>query len=302
MAVDIFFILVFVILIILAIKSFFRRFPIPILPMLLFPSNAHSIKELLLFFITNKETRTRLCITLGVLLVIRILAFIPTPGINQEAFSSLFQDTNNIIFGSFTRFSIASLGIMPFISACFLIQLLSVVIPPLKKATFGDEEGRRKIVRYTLFLTVGLALVQSYGMSTWLENTMGHQGTSLVTMQGVPFRIITMATLTATVFLYLFLADLINKYGIGNGIALMIVTGAILGVFPWIYQGYNSYGEIGIVRVFGIILLVVGSLYVAFFFTSREKKIVLKDKKTNREITIPLRVSWVAKGPLFFTL
>ena len=299
MAVDIFFILVFVILIILAIKSFFRRFPIPILPMLLFPSNAHSIKELLLFFITNKETRTRLCITLGVLLVIRILAFIPTPGINQEAFSSLFQDTNNIIFGSFTRFSIASLGIMPFISACFLIQLLSVVIPPLKKATFGDEEGRRKIVRYTLFLTVGLALVQSYGMSTWLENTMGHQGTSLVTMQGVPFRIITMATLTATVFLYLFLADLINKYGIGNGIALMIVTGAILGVFPWIYQGYNSYGEIGIVRVFGIILLVVGSLYVAFFFTSREKKIVLKDKKTNREITIPLRVSWVAKGPLF---
>ena len=250
-------VLVVVLLIRLAIKRFIRRFPVFIPPTFLSPGKARSIKELLLFLITNRETRIRLCITLGVLIVIRILAFIPVPGINQEAFAALFQDTQSILSSAFARISIVSLGLIPFFSACLLIQLLSVVIPPLKKVTFGDEEGRRKIVHYTCLLTVGLALVQSYGISVWLEKIMSPQGTSIVVMQGVLFRIVTMATLTATVFLFLFLADIINKYGIGNGIAMIVVSGTVLGLLSWVYQGYTFYTEDGI----GILkaLIIIGS-------------------------------------------
>jgi len=292
-------VIVILLVIRLAIKKFIQRFPALILPTFLSPSNTHSIKELLRFLVSNTETRKRLFITLGVFVVVRILVFIPTPGINQEAFASLFQDTNNIIFGAFTRLSIASLGIMPFISACLLIQLLSVVIPHFKRATFGDEEGRRKIVRYTCLLAVGLALFQSYGMSIWLENTTSPQGMSLVTMQSVPFRIVTMVTLTATVFLYLFLADIINKYGIGNGVAMIVISGTVLGLFSWLYKNYTFYteGGIGIVKALIIIMLVIGFLYVAFIVTSREKRIELKNRKTKKEISIPLRISWVADAP-----
>ncbi len=292
-------VIVIVLLVRLAGKQSIQRFPALIPSTFLSPSNTHSIKELLLFLITNEETRKRLFVTLGVFVVVRILVLIPVPGINQEAFGSLFLDKNNILFGAFTRLSIASLGIMPFISACLLIQLLSAIIPHFKRATFGDEEGRRKIVRYTCLLAVGLALLQSYGMSIWLENTVSPQGMSLVTMQSVPFRIITMVTLTATVFLYLFLADIINKYGIGNGVAMIVVSGTVLGLFSWIYEGYGLYtaSGIGIVKALIIIILVLGFLYVAFIVTSREKKIELREKKTKREISIPLRISWVADAP-----
>lgn len=297
-------VIVIVLLVRLVIKRFIRRFPVPFSPTFLSPSNTRSITELFLFLVTNRETRMRLFITLGVLIVFRIMVLIPSPGINQEALAAMFQGahSNSLISGSFARFSIVSLGLMPFFSACLLIQLLSVLIPPLKKATFGDEEGRRKILRYTCLLTVGLALVQSYGMSTWLENTMSPQGTSLVTMQGISFRIVTMATLTASVVFLLWLADMINKYGIGNGIAMIFVSGTVLGLFSWVYQHYTFYkGGIGIVKALIIILLVLGFLYVAFIVTSRAKKIELRDRKTKREISIPLRISWVADAPSSLT-
>ena len=294
-------VIVIVLLIRLALKRFIQRFPVPFSPTFLSPSNTRSITELLFFLVTNRETRMRLFITLGVLIVFRIMVLIPSPGINQEALAAMFQGahSNSLISGSFARFSIVSLGLIPFFSACLLIQLLSVVIPSLKKATFGDEEGRRKIVRYTFFLTVGLALVQSYGMSTWLENTMSPQGTSLVTMQGISFRIVTMVTLTASVIFLLWLADIINNYGIGNGIAMIFVSGTVLGLFSWVYQHFTFYteGGIGIVKTLVVIMLVMGSLYVAFFFTSRAKRIELKNRKTKKEISIPLRISWVADAP-----
>jgi preprotein translocase subunit SecY len=286
---DLLFLIVFIYLIVLVIKKFSRWFPTSVFTTFLSPSNTHSIKELLRFLVTNNETRKRMFITLGVLIAVKIISYVPLPGVDVKSFGISIPG----------RFSIVSLGIMPFISACLLIQLLSAVIPHFKRTTFGDEHGRRKIVWYTCIMTVGLALVQSYGISSWLENTTGPEGVSLVTMQGVPFRIITMMTLTASVFLFLFLADIINKYGIGHGIALMVVSGILLGAVPWVKQCYNLYtdGEIGILRVLVIIVLVVGSLYAAFYFTNREKKIQLKDKRTKQEITIPLRVSWVANAP-----
>ena len=234
-----------------------------------------------------------------VLVFIKILAFIPTPGINQEAFAAMFQDTHSILYISFARLSIASLGIMPFFGACILIQLLSVVIPHLKRATFGDEEGRRKILRYTCLLTVGLALVQSYGISLWLENTMSPQGMSIVVMQGVLFRIVTMVTLTATALLFLLLADIINKYGIGNGIAMIIISAALMGLLASVFKYLNLYidGQVGLFGISVIIVILMITLYLAFFFTSREKQIELENKKNKQEITIPLRISWVAKGP-----
>jgi len=294
--------IVIVFLISISFKRFFKRFPPPIQPGLLSPSSLHSIKELLLFLVTNRETQRRLFITVGVLIVFRLLAYIPLPGINQEALTALFHgaDSNSPIIGSSLRFSIISLGVMPFLSACLLIQLLSAVIPHLHSATFGDEKGRYKIVQYTYILTIGLALVQSFGLSLGLEN-MGDA--SIVTMQRVPFRIVATVTLTAACFLLLFLADIINKYGIGNGIAMLVISGVLMGVLKLVYQFCHLFieRETGIFTAVLILTIIIGSLYLAFFFTSRERKIVIRGKKVQREITIPLRLSWVANAPLMLS-
>ncbi len=286
--------IVIVFLIGISFKRFFNRFPLSIPPRLLSPSSLNPIKELLLFLVTNRETQRRLLITVGVLIVSRLLAYIPLPGINQGAFTAFFSgflDRSGLL----ARFSILSLGIMPFFSSCLLIQLLSVVVPHLRRATFGGEEGRYKIVRYTYLLTIGLALVHSYGISVWLDS-----GANIVTMPNVLFRVVATMTLTAACFLLLFLADIINKYGIGNGIAMLVISGLLQWVWTEIkrywYLLHENMIESSIVVL--IIAIIIGSLLLAFFFTSRERKIFIKGKRGQGEFTIPLRISWVADGPL----
>lgn len=294
--------IVIVFLIGISFKRFFKRFQPPIQPGLLSPSSLHSIKELLLFLVTNRETQRRLFITVGVLIVFRLLAYIPLPGTNQKAFTAFFHGLAGTldIDGLFARFSIISLGIMPFLSSCLLIQLLSVVISPLRRATFGGEEERYKIVRYTYLLTMGLALVQSYWMSVWLDTI---SGVNIVTMPSVAFRIVATVTLTAACFLLLFLADIINKYGIGNGIAILFISGLFMGLLRQGYQYRHLILEdkTGFFIAVLILVVIIGSLYLAFFFTSRERKIDVKAKRAKKEFTIPLRVSWVADAPLLLS-
>jgi preprotein translocase subunit SecY len=289
--------LVIVFVIGISFKRFFNRFPLPIPPGLLSPSSLHPIKELLLLLVTNRETQKRLFITVGVLIVFRLLAYIPLPGVDQKALAAFFHSAAGILDSgaSSPRFSILSLGIMPFLSSCILLQLLSAVIPPLHRATFGGEKGRYKVVRYTYLFTLGLALVQAYGISVWLDTI---SGVHVATMPSVPFRIVATATLTAACFLLLFLADIVNNYGIGNGIAMLVISGFLLWGLKEIQRCWYLLHEnmIGTPIVVLIAAIIIGSLYLAFFFTSRERKIVIGGKRGQKDFTIPLRPSWVADG------
>jgi preprotein translocase subunit SecY len=180
------------------------------------------------------ELRQRLLFVLGALVVFRIGTYIPTPGINPVALQQLFEGTENSIFGFFdmfsggalSRFSIFALGIMPYISASIIMQLMSHVIPSLEQLRKEGESGRRKITQYTRYGTVILATVQAFSIAIALENMEG----SVVIHTGWQFRFMTVVTLvTGTMFL-MWLGEQITERGLGNGISILIFAGIVAGL------------------------------------------------------------------------
>src|SRR6185312_11745334 len=151
------------------------------------------------------DLRKRVLFTLGLLAVYRVGGHIPTPGINPEALAALVDQAKNTMFGLYDMFSgknlsqmtIFALGIMPYISSSIILQLLTVVLPPLERLSKEGELGRRKITQYTRYGTVGLALLQGFFISMGLEQIQTPNGGSVVFQPGWEFRLMTMITLSA---------------------------------------------------------------------------------------------------------
>src|SRR5438128_7735543 len=164
--------------------------------------------------------------------VYRIGAHIPTPGINQDALSDFLQKQGGALLGfldifsggALSRMTIFALGIMPYISASIILQLLTVVIPHLTKLAKEGERGRKKIVQYTRFGTIGIGLIQSFGIAIGLE---GMNRGAFVQAPGWSFRLMTMLTLTAGTAFLMWLGEQITERGIGNGISLIIFAGIV---------------------------------------------------------------------------
>src|SRR5437016_2439110 len=183
------------------------------------------------------ELRKRLGFTAAALAVYRLGVAIPTPGIDGQALAQFFaQVRNNIVGlvnlfsgGALERFSIFALGIMPYISASIILQLLTVVIPYLEKLSKEGEIGRRKITQYTRYGTVLLSLVQSFFISVGLESIEAGGG-GVVFEPGWHFRIMTMITLTTGTAFIMWLGEQITERGIGNGISLIIFAGLVAGM------------------------------------------------------------------------
>ncbi len=181
------------------------------------------------------ELRRRLLFTAGALAVYRIGVAIPTPGIDRLALASFFaQARNNIVGlvnlfsgGALERFSIFALGIMPYISASIIFQLLTVVIPYLEKLQKEGEIGQRKITQYTRYGTVALSLVQSFFIAVGLESIEAPGGGGVVFEPGWHFRIMTVITLTTGTCFIMWLGEQITERGIGNGISLIIFAGIV---------------------------------------------------------------------------
>ena len=188
-----------------------------------------------LFAVT--DLRNRVLFTLGLLGVYRIGSHIPTPGINQEALAALAGQMAGNMFGLYDMFSgnnlsnmtIFALGVMPYISASIILQLLTVVWPYLERISKEGELGRRKITQYTRYLTLILALVQSFGIAIWLErSTNVAGGLPLVYASGWGFRLLTMLTLTTGTMFIMWLGEQITERGIGNGMSLIIFAGIVV--------------------------------------------------------------------------
>lgn len=181
------------------------------------------------------ELRKRIVFTLLMLFVYRMGVQIPTPGINGEALAAFFQQNAGTLFGMFNmfsggaleNFSIFALGIMPYISASIIIQLLTVVIPQLEQLSKEGESGRRKITQYTRYGTVGLSIIQGMFIATGLEGMSGPSGEAIVLIPGMQFKLMTMLTLTSGTAFIMWLGEQMTERGIGNGISLIIFAGIV---------------------------------------------------------------------------
>jgi len=189
----------------------------------------------------NTELTRRILFTLAMLAIYRVGVHVPTPGVDGAAVFSFFQAQSSGIFGLFntftggalSQFSIFALGIMPYISASIIFQLLTSAIPYLEALKKEGEPGRRKINQYTRYATVVLCLIQGYAISSWLMGSTSPDGRALVTSPIVgflPFQIMTIITLTAGSCFVMWLGEQITERGIGNGSSLIIFTGIAASV------------------------------------------------------------------------
>jgi preprotein translocase subunit SecY len=186
------------------------------------------------------DLRKKIFLTLALVFVYRLGAYVPTPGIDGAALAQFFETitktTGGTLFGIMNLFSggamenmtIFALGIMPYISSSIIMQLLTTVIPALERmAKEGQEEGRRKITQYTRYGTVCLAIIQSFFISLWLENPAHFQGVQIVQYPGWGFRLLTVLTLASGTAFIMWLGEQITEYGIGNGMSMLITAGII---------------------------------------------------------------------------
>ena len=176
------------------------------------------------------ELKRRVLFTLAMLFVYRVGVYVPTPGVNSEALRHMFERAQQTLFGvidmftggAMEHFSVFALGIMPYISASIILQLLTVVIPHLERLSKEGEQGRKKITQYTRYGTVVLSLIQSMGISIGLAKSTG-----LTYLPPVQFVILAMITLTAGTAFIMWLGEQMTERGIGNGISLIIFAGIV---------------------------------------------------------------------------
>ena len=180
------------------------------------------------------DLRRRVLFTLGMLAVYRLGSFVPTPGINIIRWQDFLTRQSGSIFGFFDlfaggnirRLSVFALGIMPYITASIILQLLTVVVPTLEKLQKEGELGRRKITQWTRYLTVGLGIAQSFGIAVGLQSMQDN----IVIDPGIGFVLLTILSLTTGTAFIMWLGEQITERGIGNGMSLIIFTGIVVGL------------------------------------------------------------------------
>jgi preprotein translocase subunit SecY len=214
------------------------------------------------------DLRKRLLFALAMLAIYRLGGNIPIPGIDTHRFEEYIRQNQGSLFGfldlfsggMFRRLTIFALGIMPYITSSIILQLLTVVVPTLEKLQKEGEIGRRKITQWTRYLTVGLALVQSYGIAF----TLSHATTPFVAHPGFSFTAMTMLTLTTGTAFIMWLGEQITERGIGNGMSLIIFTGIVIGLPSAIVQMVNKV-QTGDWPLFQVLVIVAMMIAVVGF-------------------------------------
>ncbi len=264
------------------------------------------------------ELRKRVLITFLLLAVYRIGVHVPTPGIDTQALVAFFEQQKGTLFGlidlfsggALSQLSVFALGIMPYISASIIFQLLTVVIPYLEKLSKEGDAGRKKITQYTRYATVVLSVIQGFGISVSLERMTGPGGESVVLDPGWAFRFMTIITLTAGTAFIMWLGEQITERGIGNGISLIIFAGIVAGIpsaFGNTFRLYNT-GEMSplfIIFLFAMMLLVVGVIVFAEQGQRRipvqyAKRVVGRKMYGGQSTHLPLKVNMAGVIPPIF--
>ena len=273
------------------------------------------------------DLRKKILLTLALIAVYRVGTYIPTPGVDGAKlaifFNNLARSQGGALFGimnmfsggAISRLTIFALGIMPYISASIILQLLTAVIPALEKLAKEGEAGQKKIVQYTRYGTVLLAVVQSFFIAVWLENPARFQGLQIVQFPGWAFRILTVITLTSGTAFIMWLGEQIQEYGIGNGMSLIITAGIVSRIPTALYQVYALFSpfapEKAQLEPFTLILMIVMMVVVivaVILLTQGQRKIPIQYAKRvvgrkvygGQSTFIPLRVNQGGVIPIIF--
>ena len=264
-----------------------------------------------------KDLRQRLFFVLGALVVYRVGTYVPVPGINPVALAELFKGTQSSIVGLFDmfsggalgRFSLFALGIMPYISASIIMQLMSSVIPQLEQLKKEGESGRRKITQYTRYGTVLLATFQALGIAIALESqTAG--GMPVVVSPGIGFKLITVVTLVTGTMFIMWLGEQVTERGVGNGISIIIFAGIVAGLPGAMAQTLELVGRGTFQPLFALLLfgIAIGVTGLVVFVERGQRRITVNyaKRQQGRRILagqtshLPLKVNMAGVIPPIF--
>jgi len=261
------------------------------------------------------DLRKRVLFTLAMLAIYRLGGHIPTPGIDANQLQKFFEQNQGTIFGFVDLFSggmlrrltVFALGIMPYITASIILQLLTVVVPTLEKLQKEGELGRRKITQWTRYLTVVLALIQSFGIAFALMNSGG----GLVLNPGIGFLLMTVLSLTTGTAFIMWLGEQITERGIGNGMSLIIFTGIVVGLPRAIQEIYNNvvlthqWTVLHLVIIIAVMVAVVGFIVLVERGERRipvqyAKRVVGRRMMGGQSTHLPLKVNAGGVIPVIF--
>jgi preprotein translocase subunit SecY len=265
------------------------------------------------------DLRKRVLFTLGLLAIYRVGGHIPTPGVNSEALALMADAAKNTMFGLYDMFSgknlsqmtIFALGIMPYISASIILQLLTVVWPYLERLSKEGELGRRKITQYTRYGTILLSVVQALGIALYLEHqTNIAGGLPLVYNPGWGFRLMTVLTLTTGTAFIMWLGEQITERGIGNGMSLIIYAGIVVNFPHAVLSTFEQMrlGQMGLVRLLVLVVLMIGVVAAIIFVERGHRRVTVQYAKRvvgrrmygGSSTHIPLKVNTGGVIPVIF--
>ena len=264
------------------------------------------------------DLRKRVLFTLGLLAVYRLGNHIPTPGINAKALIDFFEQNKANWFGlvdmfsggNLARVTIFALGIMPYISASIILQLLTVVWPFLEKLSKEGELGKRKITQYTRYGTVFLAIIQSAAIAKLLENMTLSQSFSIVQNPGIGFKLMTILTLTTGTAFIMWLGEQITDRGIGNGMSLLIFAGIVVGFPRGLLDTFRMIqrGELNLLAALLLVAMMVAVIAAIVFVERGQRRITVQYAKRvvgrrmygGQSTHLPLRVNTSGVIPVIF--
>lgn len=261
-----------------------------------------------------KELWQRITFTFGILALSRIGTHIVTPGVDTAALAEIWKSAQGTLLGfydlfaggAFSRAAVFGLGIMPYISASIIFQLLGAVLPSIQRLQQSGEDGRKKITQWTRYATLGLASMQALGVAVWLEA----QGVVVPGMGGIAFKLLTMVSMASGTMLLMWLGEQVDDRGIGNGISLLIMVGIIAALPGALNQEWLAFmnEERTLITELFLLVLAFGIIYFVVAITQGQRKIPVQYAKrvVGRKVYggvnthFPLRVNTAGVMPIIF--
>ncbi|MGO8687418.1 MAG: preprotein translocase subunit SecY [Candidatus Dormibacteria bacterium] len=265
------------------------------------------------------ELRKKILFTVLLLLAFRVLASVSIPGANGAALAQLFQNNSllgllNLFSGNgLAHFTIVGLGLNPYINATIIMQLMTVVSVRLKELSKEGEVGRKRITRYTRWLTVPLAALQAYGYMALFTNSNATSAGAIIQNPTVTETLTIIITLTAGTVIAMWLGELITEYGVGNGVSLIIFTG-IIGQLPGALLGYGQGGEANVIRLVGMAVIALAATAGIIEVQQAQRKVPMQSAQRvlnprtgmasagGRRNFLPLRVNTAGVIPIIFAI
>jgi len=262
------------------------------------------------------ELRQRIFFVVGALVVFRLGSFIPVPGVNPAAMTSLVNGNglmdmfNMFSGGALERFSVFALGVIPYISASIVIQMMGSVVPSLQALRKEGESGKRKMTMYTRFGTVGLALFQSFGIAVALQQQVAAGGAPVVYNPGFGFVMASVIGLTAGTMFLMWLGEQMTERGIGNGISLLIFAGIVAGLPEAVVHtlGMASNGELTVLKLLMVFALILAVTAFVVFMERAQRRITVNYARRgggpnayqNQSSHLPLKINMSGVIPPIF--